>query len=350
MPESSFSFFVQWHLTERCNLRCRHCYQGAVPDEMSYEEVCLAIDDIKNTIEGWREEYAMEIPPSFHFTGGEPFLRRDLFSILSYASSLGFELSILSNGTLITDAMAARIKKAGVTDVQVSMEGLKKVHDAIRGDGSYERTLRGIKYLVANGVDTNINITLSHVNADQIEGLLDLAEEVGFNAVTFSRLVPCGRGKGLAGEMLNANELAVLYTHARKLGKERKVQLSSRDPLFTLAEISGDVPQIDFPVGGCAAGMFGVTVTSDGGVMPCRRMNMVVGNIRKQSLREIWAKSPVMWKLRQRSEYHGGCETCYYWPVCRGCRAIAIAASSSGRKDYLGPDPQCPYRKPIQSD
>lgn len=316
---------------------------------MGLEEIYRAMADVRATIEGWREGYDMQISPSLHFTGGEPVVRWELFEIMARARSLGFSLSLMSNGTLVTDEVARRLEKTGVSDVQVSFEGLEQVHDSIRGKGAFERAVRGVQHLTAHGIDTNLNITLSRVNSDQIEGLVGLAEGLGASAVTFSRLVPCGRGEALAGEMLPPAELAALYSRARKLSNRQRVAVTCRDPLFTIAELEGEVPQTDFPVGGCAAGMFGVTIASDGSVMPCRRMNMVIGNIKEQSLRELW-ESPVLWSLRNRLEYHNGCESCYYWAVCRGCRAIALAlARASGKDDFLGADPQCPYYKPGKS-
>ncbi|MBI2851511.1 MAG: radical SAM protein [Chloroflexi bacterium] len=343
-----FSFFVQWHLTERCNLKCLHCYQKAAVDEMGFEEICQAIGDIKDTVEGWGREYEVQISPSLHFTGGEPVVRREIFDILAHARALGFSLSLMSNGTLITGDIAHRIKESGVSDVQVSLEGLQEVHDRVRGQGSFEHAVRGIRNLVSEGIDTNINFTLSRINAGEIEGLTLLAEEIGAGAVTFSRLVACGRGEELAGEMLTPTELSNLYKEARKLGADHKVEVFSSDPLFILSELGEEVPQTDFPIGGCAAGMYGVTITSDGSVMPCRRMDLSIGNIRQKSLRELW-QSPVLWSLRNRSEYHDGCESCYYWAVCRGCRAIALSfARAKGAEDFLGADPQCPYFRQVK--
>ncbi len=81
---SRFDFFVQMHLTERCNLRCKHCYQtGKNVDEMSLSEVKKAIGEIAGTLNAWKKTYDIDFSPSFNVTGGEPFLRSDLFEILS---------------------------------------------------------------------------------------------------------------------------------------------------------------------------------------------------------------------------------------------------------------------------
>jgi radical SAM protein with 4Fe4S-binding SPASM domain len=349
MQGTPYEFFVQWHLTEKCNLRCKHCYQEAVVGEMSGEEILRAIDEIKDTVESWAMEYETETSPSFHFTGGEPLLRRELFTILDYAHRSGFSTAIMTNGTLITRDVARRLREARVGDVQVSLDGLEAVHDSIRGRGSFARALNGIRNLVAGGVDVGINLTLSRLNTEELFGLVPLAEELGVRVVSYSRLVVCGRGKQLHEEMLTPRELASLHRRLREF-PTGSVALVSRDPLASVAAMRGEVPEGDFPIGGCAAGVFGITIASDGGVMPCRRMDLTIGNIRQDSFRQLWAESPVLWSLRQRRRYHGNCRSCRYWAVCRGCRAVALArARVDGREDYLGPDPQCPYYVPSRS-
>ena len=223
---------------------------------MSYEEICGAIDNVRSAIEGWAIDYEMEISPSFHFTGGEPFLRKDLFAILDYARESGFSTSLMSNGTLIDNVLARRIREARVVDVQISLDGLEPTHDSLRGDGSYNRTLNGIRNLVDQGVETNINLTVSRINMGQTRWLVDLAEELGVSGIAFSRLVPTGRGKELSSEALTRKEVAGFYNELREYQVNSKVTVTSRDPLATIAEINGDIPQTEIPVGGCAGSVW----------------------------------------------------------------------------------------------
>jgi radical SAM protein with 4Fe4S-binding SPASM domain len=344
MKGTPFDFFVQFHLTERCNLACRHCYQSGPVSEMNYEEICGAIADVKTAIEGWANDYAMDVSPSLHFTGGEPLLRGDLFPILRYAWGCGFSTSLMSNGTLIDAVTAKQLRRAQVRDIQVSLDGLEATHDKLRGGGVYHRTLAGIRNLVGEGLEVHLNVTVSRLNMKQTKGLVALAEENGATSIAFSRLVPSGRGKKLVRHTLTAEEVGTFYNDLRQYRSNSGVIVTSLDPLAWIADLAGEIPQTELPIGGCAAGMFGVTIMADGTVMPCRRMDLPIGNIKTTSFRDLWADSPVLWKLRNRNDYHGGCETCRYWPACRGCRAIALAfARAEGAEDYLGPDPQCPY-------
>jgi radical SAM protein with 4Fe4S-binding SPASM domain len=348
MPGTVFEFFVQWHLTELCNLQCRHCYQNVAVPALHFEDICRGIDSLKDTFDSWVTEYKMELSPGFHFTGGEPFLRDDLMDILEYVRQYGYDTALMSNGTLITDSVALELRQARVKEVQVSIEGMEEVHDSIRGKDSFRRALRGLENLVDCGIDTSINLTLSRLNIGEIDGLVRLAENMGIGAVTFSRLVACGRGNELSDQMLTPQELADFYLKVKQKQADTGVAFTSRDPLFTVATLEEEIPDTDFPLGGCAAGVFGITIGSDGGVMPCRRMDLTIGNIKETPFRELWADSPVLWSLRNREEYHGRCGSCYYWAVCRGCRAIALAfARSQGREDFLGPDPQCSYYRPV---
>jgi radical SAM protein with 4Fe4S-binding SPASM domain len=327
-------------------LKCRHCYQTVAGAEMNIREIYRAIDDVKSTVESWVTEYGMEMSPSFHFTGGEPIMRRELLAILDYARQCGFSTSLMSNGTLVTDDISRRLREAQVRDVQISLEGLEATHDSIRGNGSFRQAVRGIKSLVSHGIDTNINLTLSRLNMDEIDRLVNLARELGTGAITYSRLVVCGRGQELASQMLTSRELADLHERLRKY-EYGKVRVVSRDPLALVADAEGDIPDTEFPLGGCAAGSFGITIASDGSIMPCRRMDLSIGNIKTDNLRRLWVESPVLCSLRYREYYHGGCDSCHYWAICRGCRAVALAfARARGEEDYLGPDPQCPYYRP----
>jgi radical SAM protein with 4Fe4S-binding SPASM domain len=144
-------------------------------------------------------------------------------------------------------------------------------------------------------------MTLSRLNIDSIEETVKIAEADGFSGIGFSRLVPCGSGESLLDILLTAQEIKTAYERA-----------------------------------------LAVTITSDGSVMPCRRIGLKIGNLRKTSLRQIWSTSKVLWRLRQRESYKGECGKCSLWPSCRGCRAVAYAYSKSrGAPDLFADDPQC---------
>ncbi len=294
----------------------------------------------------WKKAYHVSFDSSFNVTGGEPFLRRDFFTILSELSCKGFDVFILSNGTLIGRDQAATLAELEVKGVQVSIEGPEHIHDSIRGPGSFSSSIKGIRNLLEAGIPVTLNTTLSGMNAAGFRDVIDLAASLGVQRVGFSRLVPTGRGGDLLNTMLSPDVLKDLYNDLFSFDTGG-LRLVTGDPV---ASQSRKHPEYDdespFPSGGCAAGVSGLTILPDGTVTPCRRLPVPIGNVKKDSLREIWATSDVLQGLRDKSRYTGKCGECSKWSGCRGCRAIAFAFSAAnGNASYLAEDPQCflPY-------
>ena len=339
----SLDFFIQLHLTERCNLYCKHCYQtGKRVDEMSLTELKEAINEVSETLKEWKQAYDIDYSSSFNVTGGEPFLRKDLFDILAEISNQGFDLYVLTNGILVDEKKAKSLSETGVRGIQVSMEGPEKIHESIRGKGSYSASVKGIKHLVDAGLQVTLNVTLSSVNASYFMDMIELSLTLGVQRIGFSRLVPSGRGEGMLKDMLSAETVRVLYKKIFSLCTD-KLEIVTGDPVASQSiKANSRNDNGSMPLGGCAAGVSGLTILPDGTLVPCRRLHIPIGNIRKDSLREVWTTSEILEALRDRSRYKGKCGKCKRWANCRGCRAIAYAFSrANGKDDFLTEDPQC---------
>jgi len=339
-----YDFLIQWHLTEKCNLRCKHCYQeGGKIEELSLAEIYRAIEEICDMLQAWHDDYDLDFSPSFNVTGGEPFLRAGFFDILDRLVQTGFEIYILSNGTCITVDMAQKIAALGVHGVQISLEGPEEIHEQVRGWGSFAATLQGIRNLLQAGVKVSLNATISRMNAGYFQEMVGLAKELGVPRLGFSRLVPSGRGKDLLADMLTLDETKRFYESVLSMQVEG-LKITTGDPMA--AQMNSPAPADDetnaFPAGGCAAGVSGLTILADGTITPCRRLPIALGKVGENPLREIWATSIVLEQLRKKDLYQGKCGKCPRWSACRGCRAIAYAfAQTQGNPDFLAPDPQC---------
>lgn len=343
-----FDFLIQWHLTEHCNLSCRHCYQeGGRAGELSLPEVREVLEEIDGMFEAWSETYGIALAPSFNITGGEPFLCQNLFEILAEIRKRMFETFLLTNGVLVDRERARLLAELGIAGVQVSIEGCEEVHDSLRGPGAFSRAADGIEHLLDAGLPVTLNVTLSKLNAKSMKKVVLFASHMGVQRVGFSRLVPAGRGLSLVSEMLSPDETRKLYQElfAPDIAN---LEIVTGDPIAAALRTPHERKDRDRetggPCGGCAAGVSGITIEADGTIVPCRRMPLPLGNVRTDSLREIWALSPILEALREKSRYTGRCAACSRWDSCRGCRAIAYAHSrASGGNDYLGDDPQCFY-------
>jgi radical SAM protein with 4Fe4S-binding SPASM domain len=335
-------FLIQWHLTEKCNLQCRYCYQdGHCRDELSLPEIKKVIVEASDMIKAWSATHTGEVSRRMNITGGEPLLRQDLFEILGAIKQAGFDTYLLTNGTLVTRKHARELADLGINGVRVSIEGCEEVHDAVRGEGSFAASVTGIENLIDAGLTVTLNVTLSNLNASSITKVIACGTHVGARKIGFSRFVPSGKGSSLLSQMLSPQQVKELYGSLFSL-EIKGFEIVTGDPVASQMKAQPHDDGGNVAISGCAAGVSGLTIQPDGTIIPCRRMPISIGNVRRDSLQEIWVASPVLTALRDRNRYRGKCGACKRWAHCRGCRAIAYAWSQSrGEGDFLADDPQC---------
>jgi len=333
-----FDFFIQVHLTERCNLRCKHCYQENQTSELSLEEWKKFFVYCKELIGEWQAQYDIEIPLLIKLTGGEPFLREDFFDIVEFLNENDIEPYILTNGTLIDENMIAKLKELKFNGFQISIEGNKITHDGIRGEGTFTKVKEAVRLLRRENFKVFLKTTISRLNYKNLDDLIDIAKDWEVDGLGFSRLVPIGKGSVLQDNMLSSSELKDFYLNL-KSKNIASFDLLVEDPLGVSVLDSEFKDKIN-TVGGCSAGFSSITVMSDGTIVPCRRMPIPLGNILTDDLREIWSDNEILLSLRVKNVYKNGCNNCLYWNICRGCRAIAYSLSKE-RDGWLDKDSQC---------
>jgi radical SAM protein with 4Fe4S-binding SPASM domain len=320
-------FFLQWHLTDRCNLRCRHCYRDEQKEDLNLEALRTILHRYADFL-GYLGK-----PGRVQFCGGEPLLSPHTYTMIKECIRLRIPTRILSNGTLITADVARRIVDSGCRLVQVSLEGMEEVHDPIRGGGSFQRARQGIEAARAAGIEVTVTMTVSRENRDQVMAVARFAEEHA-DRVGFHRLVPLGSGAEMRDGMLTPSELRAMMEEIHRIKQGTHIDVPLRDPVWR-AYFNPRARGCN-GVSGCSAGYNGLTVESNGDVYPCRRLPIVLGNIRERSFEEIW-RSEIPKQLRDRDRLKGRCGACRLRWLCGGCRAISYALTG----DYLGEDPQC---------
>lgn len=326
-------------LTSRCNLSCIHCHAGDLKDEeeLSTTEVYALLDQLAMI-----PEFRM-----IAFTGGEPLLRNDLFCILRYAKNLGFSCTIASNGTLITEQCAQRLKDAGVAIMAISIDATDaKTHDKIRGkNGALKEALEGISRIKKVGIPLHINVTIASYNADQVTALMHTADKLQAAILIMYQLVPVGRGRKIADSSLDTEanqrlieqmclgQAEVTVVTEPVAGPQYWAYLMKRagiisGPLLSLA---------NYFFHGCSAGRGFVYIKPNGEVLPCPFLPISCGNIKDTPFDQIYRNSPVLNALRNRDNLTGSCGSCRYKSLCGGCRGRSYAITG----DFLAEDPAC---------
>ena len=314
---------IAWELTAACNLSCRYCRASASHEPDQGE---LDTDEAKRFVES-----IAPLKPMLILSGGEPLLRPDLFQIIRLAVSLGIRVSLASNGTLITSGLAEEIADSGVSRVSISLDGADAaMHDHGRGQGSFERSIRGIENLRGR-VDYQINFTVTQKNQSELIRIFDLAEKLGAAALHIFFLVPTGRGREEDVITPVRQEEMLRQIEGEMDRRTLEVQVTCAPQYARLKK-----PGHGRGSGGCLAGRRFVFVSRKGEVYPCGYLPLRVGSVREKNFIEIWENSPELQALRE-GRLKGKCGRCEFSRSCGGCRARAYALTG----DYLQSDPSC---------
>lgn len=325
-------FYVQWHITNKCNLRCAHCYQDDYNSELTFEQLQKIFFDIEDfALNNYKQKLAIAL------TGGEPFLHKEFDTFLTFLASresVG-DLTVLSNGTLMDRKYAKLLHKCNIKTFQVSIDGgTKDIHDAIRGDGALEKTLSSVSILKEWGINVIAQMVVHKNNIDSVEDLLKLCDEIGIKKVLFTRLVPTGNAlKDLSDSLLSKKEHKEFLYKLEEYSNNPNlnVEILKTRQLWRLIDSNKGTS--------CPVGLTSVSVLADGSVAPCRRMPLTIGNLLEEKFFKIWYGSKILWELRDRNNLKGKCGRCPDKQLCGGCRAIAYGFTN----DYLQEDPYCWY-------
>lgn len=343
---------VVWNITKRCNLSCVHCYFDARAksdkDELSTEQAKAMIDDL-----------ALFGAPVLLFSGGEPFLRQDLFELGAYARAKGLRTVISTNGTLITKAAAQKIKDTGFSYVGISLDGLEKVNDAFRKErGAFQKTLEGIRNCHACGVRAGLRFTINKHNFKDLAGIFDLIEQEKIQRACFYHLVYSGRGSAMIQEDLTHQQsrdtMDLIFERTRRLcQKNIDTEILTVDNhtdgvylYLRLKKEEGakarEVLRLLKINGGNKSGIGIADVDNLGFVHPDQFWRQYsLGNVKTRNFSEIWLDEAngLLRDLRNRLPLlKGKCGRCHFQDICAGnFRARAEAVYG----DIWQEDPAC---------
>jgi len=356
-------FLVIWETTHACDLACVHCRAKADPNpgpnELTREEAFQMIREIKEMG-----------TPIIVFSGGDPLKRKDLCELIEYAKFLGLRTGVIPAVTpALTKEVIIKLKAFGLDQIAFSLDAANaKEHDAFRRvEGVFDRTLESVRLANQQGLAVQINSLINVHNTDQLDELIDLVErlDIVFWEVFF--LVPVGRGQEIP--LLTAEKFDEVFQKIYDLSKRAsfiiKVTEAPHYRRFYIEQEmirKGENPEevkhkeIDLPsyltqshgprgsMGrapkGVNSGKGFMFISHQGEAMPSGFLPISAGNIRKNSLSDIYQNAPLFKALRDSSNLKGRCGLCHYQDICGGSRSRAYALSG----DYLSEDSCCSYQ------
>ncbi len=327
VPES-----IIWIITARCNLNCLHCYTRRFLGgrELSTDEVLKLIREAS--------ELGVEY---IQFTGGEPLLRKDALNLIREALNYGIDVSLFTNATLVSSGVARELSKLGVT-VFTSIDGPNRgIHELVRGRGTWDRVVNGIKALVSEGIDLHINISISRLNWRYVGDTIRKAVELGANSVSVIPVMPSG--SALSNRVyVGSDEVTYALRKAEEVAKELGIVVSAWCTPFAYLIVSPKYVSShncrDWDV---------MDIAPTGDILLCDILDIKLGNVTELGIREGWRRlmSSELMKEIINPKLNPPCTTCPISNLCRGgCYARAIKIFGS----IKSPDPLCPLVKEIR--
>jgi selenobiotic family peptide radical SAM maturase len=321
---SADTFTLQWHITQACDLHCRHCYDRSQRPALPFDMAVAVLDDLYSFCQ------KMHVTGHVSFTGGNPLLYRHFRDIYQEASDRGFGTAILGNPTP-AEEIENLMGIAKPSYFQISLEGLEPHNDHIRGKGHFQRSLVFLDQLRSFDIYTMVMLTLSDDNVHQV---LPLAKALRDRAdfFTFNRLSTVGEGARL--QMADPETFQIFLRQYHAAAKHNPV-LGLKDNLINIVRYEeGRSPFGGCTGYGCGAAFNFLALLADGEVHACRKFPSLLGNIRENRLMDIYHS-----KLAE--QYRAGsakCSDCKLNTVCRGCLAIT---HSYGLDIFKEKDPYC---------
>jgi radical SAM protein with 4Fe4S-binding SPASM domain len=310
--------YLFWECTLNCNFKCKHCGSRAgeniFTEVISTEEIKKALLDIAQNFDAKKITIAI--------TGGEPLLRKDLFEVMKYANSLGFQWGMVSNGSLVTQEIVEKAKDAGMITIDISIDGIREVHDEFRNTkGAYEKAINAIG-LFAKADFLNplrITTTVHKNNINILDEMYDTFSALGISDWRLLNVDPIGRAICNNDILLNKEQFTkFLQFMKNKRAKKSKVKITFGCAHFLGDNFEDEVRNNFFY---CGTGINIGSILHNGDIFVCpnvpRQSNLIQGNIKKDSFSDIWNNKFDFFRDKNRTACEK-CKKCDYWNECLG--------------------------------
>jgi radical SAM/SPASM domain protein of ACGX system len=333
-------FSIQWHITDTCDQRCKHCYifsqDNSKPTiEMTWEQIKAVLANAERMCE------QVGRTPYFYITGGDPILHKDFWRLLELLKEKGIAFSLMGNPFHLNGEVCEQLWKCGCERYQMSLDGLAETHDLIRKSGSFATTLEKIPLINSAGIKSVIMTTVSGTNIHEIPALIDVVVKNHVDIFAFARYCPTSFEKTTHITPSEYRNLLDTCWHKFETYKDGDTTFNLKDHLWALYLYEKGlfaIPDMLDPnviYDGCNCGIGHITILPNGDVYACRRMESVIGNVFYEELSTIFLGDN-MDAYRQFGNFEK-CSKCELLRFCRGCPAVAYGYTHN----FYGSDPQC---------
>ena len=330
------SFYIQWHITNLCNLRCKHCYQDdfSKKGDLDWAGLKKVSDNLLTTMREWDQKACI------HLTGGEPLLKPELFPLLSDLDqqSMVEELGIITNGLPIDQEMIKRLSGfSKLKKIKISLDGGDaETNDSIRRKGTFDKVMQNLPLIKEKGrFEILFMFTAMKRNFKSLPSLFKLCQDLGVDGLIIERFIPLGRGREIMGEVLSKEEWKEMIGMLLDFFSTEEEDHSFIPYQAFQISFSGEEPEL---LGGSLCHRSGWSLHHAGG--KCFSLSEVSHFNRESSGSthlKRYGKNQNYWKkLRRKENLKGKCGSCQM-KDCRGCRSLALALTG----DYLEEDPHC---------
>lgn len=335
VPILSAPSSVDVFITSRCNLKCVHCFSAA------NAAVDLSLEDLQSIFDQLEKMGVLEV----RINGGEPLLHPSIGKVLQMLERRRFRKVILTNGTLLSDEIAKQLKKSNVTPTVSLDDSDAEGHDLFRGvNGTFEKTLAGLKTLQKNRVQFGINCCLHAKNLNKIENIVNLVANQGASRIAFLDLKPIGRMRNHKEWVPLQREYEATVPHLMvSKAKHRRIDVSL-DVFLSCPVLRESVLEARKGYISCKAGRTGMSIFSDGLVYPCNSVigdpKWIMGNSKNETLTDVWfSDNWAFFRGAVKTNDLKKCRDCKAMKRCKDfyCRLLPYAATG----DPFGPSPKC---------
>lgn len=327
------NLILQVHITGKCNLRCRHCYIDEHCTELSFKDFKKILRQYDCWARDMEKLHNEKVIKNLHITGGEPLIHSEFDKIISYLTVRRnkYRIAFMTNGTLLDKRIIRKFKRLRIKPLQISLDGVEKTHDSIRGNGNFKAVVKAMDFLYENNIPCRVSFTANADNYREFGRVAEICRAHHVNSLWSDRYIPFEGGSEKHIDKECIEDYICVLRHEKNNPENIKAGLRVENCRALQFLNSSDEPFT------CHAGERFMAIDEKGNIMPCRRLPVICGNVKIDTVSYVYFNSDVFIRLRKH-EIDEKCKMCEH---SEGCKGGARCMSYAVNGDFCSADPSC---------